>query len=271
MEFALLHEERELELLADFNDYLFDKAESIALSRKSSYEYKKEALNFLKNTVFKREFNLSYACDVLKNYDAIKEGFAIEGAKVLSKSERMFNVKAAYDVLMDENAREAGINVEAAKIINLSDEEYKAHYASLILKAKEPIEEGVALSGAELINTTSSMDSAERAYSELIVPKDGKDATLEKATEAAFNPAKKERKNVKFLKERGYTDALNKYPEGSDINPNEFLKEVRPDFVKGAKSIIESINPKFVETLPEDYFNTFNAGIPKKRKRFNRK
>lgn len=77
--------------------------------------------------------------------------------------------------------------------------------------------------------------------------------------------------NVKFLKEKGYTDALNKYPEGSDINPNEFLKEVRPDFVKGAKSIIESINPKFLETLPKDYFNTFNTGIPKKRKRFNRK
>lgn len=276
----LLKDEELLNILVDINEVLFDEAIDILSMITTSIEYKKNALNFLKNNTFKNEFNIKYACDILKDTIAIKEGFAIDGGLILAKSKTMFSSQVIYDILFDKNLIKEGINILGAKIISEADEEYKAYYASFILK-DPTISPKIKIMGANIINISTSMYNAKEAYEEIIIIDEEKNTEehLNKAKEKATKKANKTIFNTNYLKEMGFIDALNKYPEGSDINLNEFLKEVRPDFVKAVKITIEAINPKFGKYVIENKNPKFekdlpkylDTGISKKRKRFNRK
>lgn len=230
IKFILLNDERLLNLLVKFDNKLFDEAIKIIVVPNIDVEYKIEALKLLKNIKFKNDFNISYACNILKEPIAIREEYALVGAKILATTSTMFSTQTTYDILFNENARKKHINVEGAKILSQTSEEYKAYYISLLLK-DPTIAEDIAIKGSKIINQSTSMDNAKEAYEEIIVIQNNNiESGLKKAKRKSVRVDHLRTVNIEFLKENGFIDALNKYREGENIKPSDLLNDIDPQF-----------------------------------------
>ena len=88
---------------------------------------------------------------MLCNYDAIEEGIAFEGAKLILQDKREYHVFLASRVLCDYKTNEGGLALEGAKLILQAETEYHAQYASRVLCDSDAIETGIALEAAKYI------------------------------------------------------------------------------------------------------------------------